>query len=258
MTDINHLIEEIDLAYENNILSIELSVMILEMLSKGKIKVFDGKQVNHWVKKGILIALRSLPKMYITDGLFGYDKIPLLSLSESECKEMNVRRVQGSIVRKGAYVSSGCVLMPSFINVGAYVGESTMIDTWATVGSCAYIGSKCHISGGVGIGGVLEPIQANPVIIEDNCFIGARSEIVEGVRVESGSVIGMGVFISSSTRIINRKTGDVMFGIVPKNSVVVAGSYKSNENLNINCAVIIKEVDEQTRSKTSINELLRD
>ena len=160
-------------------------------------------------------------------------------------------------MRYSAYIGQNAILMPCMVNVGAYVGSGTLIDTWATVGSCAYIGENCHISGGTGIGGVLEPIQATPVVIEDNCFIGARSEVVEGVRIEQGAVLGMGVKIGKSTKIINRVTGEVTYGVIPKNSVVVAGSYAGSDFCNINCAVIIKQVDDQTRSTTKINELLR-
>ena len=183
------------------------------------------------------------------------------SWDERKFEESGFRAVPGSIVRYGSFVGKGCVLMPSFINIGAYVDESTMVDTWATIGSCAQIGKNCHISGGAGIGGVLEPLQASPVIIEDNCFIGARSEVAEGVIVRQGSVISMGVFLTASTPIFDRKSGEVIYGEVPEYSVIVPGSMPSKnvESVaNLSCAVIVKTVDEKTRSKTSINELLRD
>lgn len=188
-----------------------------------------------------------------------YDKIPLKTTrwKQKDFEAAAFRAVPGSIVRYGSFVGKNVVLMPSFVNIGAYVGEGTMIDTWATVGSCAQIGKNCHISGGTGIGGVLEPLQASPVIIEDNCFIGARSEIAEGVIVRENSVIGMGVYIGKSTKIIDRSTGEVSYGEVPANSVVVAGSIPSVGGVNLYAAVIVKKVDDQTRSKTAINELLR-
>ena len=182
-------------------------------------------------------------------------------MSDQEFRNAGFRAVPGSIVRKGSFVDSGCVLMPSFINIGAYVGSGTMVDTWATIGSCAQIGANCHISGGAGIGGVLEPLQANPVIIEDNCFIGARSEVAEGVIVREGSVLSMGVYLSSSTPIVNRETGEVIRGEVPPYSVIIPGTFSPNNDNSkpsLYCAVIVKIVDEKTRSKTSINELLRD
>jgi 2,3,4,5-tetrahydropyridine-2-carboxylate N-succinyltransferase len=182
-------------------------------------------------------------------------------MGDQEFKNAGFRAVPGSIVRKGSFVDSGCVLMPSFINIGAYVGSGTMVDTWATIGSCAQIGANCHISGGAGIGGVLEPLQANPVIIEDNCFIGARSEVAEGVIVREGSVLSMGVYLSSSTPIVNRETGEVIRGEVPPYSVIIPGTFSPNNDSSkpsLYCAVIVKIVDEKTRSKTSINELLRD
>ena len=177
---------------------------------------------------------------------------------ENRWKSAGFRAVPGSIVRRSAYIAPGVVLMPSFVNIGAYVDEGSMVDGWATVGSCAQIGKNVHLSGGVGIGGVLEPMQAGPTIIEDNCFIGARSEVVEGCIVREGSVLGMGVFIGKSTKILDRETGEVMYGEVPPYSVVVAGSMPSKGGVNLYCAVIVKRVDERTRSKTSINDLLRD
>jgi 2,3,4,5-tetrahydropyridine-2-carboxylate N-succinyltransferase len=192
-----------------------------------------------------------------------WDKIDskFSGMGDQEFKNAGFRAVPGSIVRKGSFVDSGCVLMPSFINIGAYVGSGTMVDTWATIGSCAQIGTNCHISGGAGIGGVLEPLQANPVIIEDNCFIGARSEVAEGVIVREGSVLSMGVYLSSSTPIVNRETGEVIRGEVPPYSVIIPGTFSPNNDTSkpsLYCAVIVKIVDEKTRSKTSINELLRD
>jgi 2,3,4,5-tetrahydropyridine-2,6-dicarboxylate N-succinyltransferase len=188
-----------------------------------------------------------------------YDKIPLKTSrwKAIDFETAGFRMVPGAVVRRGSFIGKNAVLMPSFVNIGAYVGEGTMVDTWATVGSCAQIGKNCHISGGAGIGGVLEPLQANPVIIGDNCFIGARSEIAEGVIVEDGAVIGMGVYIGKSTKIIDRSTGKVSYGVVPKNSVVVSGSIPSTGGVNLYAAIIVKQVDDQTRSKTSINELLR-
>lgn len=189
-----------------------------------------------------------------------YDKVPLRyeGFDEQTFREAGVRVVPGAIVRRGAHIARDAVLMPSFVNIGAHVGAGTMVDTWATVGSCAQIGAHVHLSGGVGIGGVLEPLQANPTIIEDGCFIGARSEVVEGVIVEAGSVIGMGVFLGQSTRIYHRESGEISYGRVPAGSVVVSGSLPSAEGrCNLYCAVIVKQVDEKTRSKTSINELLR-
>jgi 2,3,4,5-tetrahydropyridine-2-carboxylate N-succinyltransferase len=245
----------------------------LEALDQGKLRVAERKDkewhVNEWAKKAILLSFRLNDNELIDGGPssgmhggFWYDKVPSKfgSWEEAEFKAAGFRAVPGSFVRRGAYIAKGVVLMPSFVNLGAYVGEGTMIDTWATVGSCAQIGKNCHISGGTGIGGVLEPLQANPVIIEDNCFIGARSEIAEGVVVEEGSVISMGVFIGKSTKIIDRATGEVTYGRVPAYSVVVPGSLpgKIPDAPSLYCAVIVKRVDEQTRSKTSINELLRD
>ena len=189
-----------------------------------------------------------------------WDKIDskFSGMGDQEFKNAGFRAVPNCVVRKSAYIAPGVVLMPSFVNLGAYVDEGTMVDTWATVGSCAQIGKNVHLSGGVGIGGVLEPMQAGPTIIEDNCFIGARSEVVEGCIVREGSVLGMGVYIGQSTKIVDRETGDVMFGEVPPYSVVVSGSMPSKNNVSLYCAVIVKRVDEKTRSKTGINELLRD
>ena len=216
----------------------------------------DGSvTVNQWCKYAVLLLFKISKMETIEHAPFEYaDKIPL----KSNYMERGVRVVPGAQARWGSYQAPGVVMMPSYTNIGAYVGEGTMVDTWATVGSCAQIGKNVHLSGGVGIGGVLEPLQANPTIIEDNCFIGARSEVVEGCIIREGSVLGMGVFIGKSTKIVDRETGEVMYGEVPPYSVVVAGSMPSKNNISLYCAVIVKRVDERTRSKTSINELLRD
>ncbi|MBT5663499.1 MAG: 2,3,4,5-tetrahydropyridine-2,6-dicarboxylate N-succinyltransferase [Alphaproteobacteria bacterium] len=229
-------------------------------------KINNEWVINQWIKKAILLYFR-INEMKLISGSPGesqwWDKI------DSKFKDWNAekftkagfRAVPGSIVRKGSFVAKGSVLMPSFINIGAYVGSGTMVDTWATIGSCAQIGSDCHISGGAGIGGVLEPLQANPVIIEDNCFIGARSEVAEGVIIKEGSVLSMGVYLSSSTPIVNRETGEISRGKVPPYSVIIPGTFSPNNDSSkpsLYCAVIVKTVDEKTRSKTSINELLRD
>ena len=241
--------------------------VILGMLDCGKLRICNkenGKwKVSEWVKKAILLSFRLNDNSLMNSGVHNYfDKVPLKfsNWSEKEFKEAGFRSVPGAIVRHGSFIAKNAVLLPSFINIGAYVDEGSMIDAWATVGSCAQIGKNCHISGGAGIGGVLEPLQANPVIIEDNCFIGARSEIAEGVIVEEGSVISMGVYIGASTKIIDRATGEIFYGRVPAYSVVVPGNIqdKNNPDLSLYAAIIVKRVDEKTRSKTSINELLRD
>lgn len=237
---------------------------VIDQLDAGTLRVADRTEgawsINEWVKKAILLYFRQSSLRSFEIGIPSYDKIPLKAedWDEGTFSKAGIRFVPGSIVRKGAFVAPGVILMPSFVNIGAYVGQGTMIDTWSTIGSCAQIGANCHISGGVGIGGVLEPLQASPVIIEDNCFIGARSEIAEGVIVEEGAVISMGVFIGASTRIVDRETGTIIQGRVPAYSVVVPGSLPSKNGVHLSCAVIVKRVDEQTRSKTSINELLRD
>nr|WP_269744824.1 2,3,4,5-tetrahydropyridine-2,6-dicarboxylate N-succinyltransferase [Candidatus Neoehrlichia lotoris] len=251
----------------------DLAEVVVNMLDEGKIRVCEKNNdhwiVNEWIKKAILIYFRTqksqLIELSVSTGLFGrsnyYDKIPLKfsNWSKNNFDEMNIRAVPGSIVRKSAYIASDVVLMPSFVNVGAYVDVGTMIDTWGSIGSCAQIGKNCHISGGAGIGGVLEPLVNRPVIVEDNCFIGARSEIVDGVIVREGSVIAMGVFIGASTRIVNRGTGEVFYGEVPPYSVVVPGSYSCGKgNVSLYCAVIVKTVDNSTRSKVSINDILRE
>ena len=230
----------------------------------------DGNwNVNQWLKKAVLLSFRQNGMEVISDGPGGatwWDKVPskFAGWGENRFREAGFRAVPSCVVRHSAHIAKNVVLMPSFVNLGAYVDEGTMVDTWATVGSCAQIGKNVHLSGGVGIGGVLEPLQAGPVIIEDNCFIGARSEVVEGCIVREGAVLGMGVFIGQSTKIVNRETGEITYGEVPPYSVVVAGSMPSKPmgngepGPNLYCAVIAKTVDERTRSKTGINELLRD
>ena len=227
-------------------------------------KVDDQWRVNQWLKKAVLLSFRLNPMEAIPGGPGGapwWDKVPskFFGWTADSFAKAGFRAVPGAIVRRGAYIAPGAVLMPSFVNLGAYVGEGSMIDTWATVGSCAQIGRNVHISGGAGIGGVLEPLQAGPVIIEDNCFIGARSEVAEGVVVEEGAVLSMGVFLGASTKIVDRATGEVHYGRVPAYSVVVPGTVPGKDDgPGLACAVIVKRVDERTRSKTSINELLRD
>jgi len=225
-------------------------------------KVAGEWHVHQWLKKAVLLSFR-LYDMRIVEGYPGnwWDKVDskFAGWTEAQFREAGFRAVPGSIVRRSAFIAKGAVLMPSFVNVGAYVGENTMVDTWSTVGSCAQIGANCHLSGGVGIGGVLEPVQAQPTIIEDNCFIGARSEVAEGVIVGEGSVLSMGVFLTASTRIVDRATGETFRGRVPPYSVIVPGSLPQGpDKPSLSCAVIVKRVDERTRSKTSINELLRD
>ncbi len=241
---------------------------VLEQLDSGDLrvceKINDQWVVHQWVKKAILLSFRT-NNNFTLSGPYAtwFDKVKgkTVDWDEKRYLDAGFRYVPNGAIRKSAYIGKDCVIMPSFINVGAYVDDGTMIDTWSTVGSCAQIGKNCHISGGVGIGGVLEPLQANPVIIEDNCFVGARSEIAEGVIVEEGSVISMGVFIGASTKIIDRDTGDIHFGRVPSYSVVVPGNLPTenayDKGLGLYCAVIVKRVDEKTRAKTSINDLLR-
>lgn len=237
----------------------------IEKLDSGEIrvaeKVDDEWVVNQWVKKAVLLYFR-INENTVTEsaGNRYYDKVPLkfADYTAERFKAEGIRAVPGSIVRKGAYISKDVVLMPSFVNIGGYVGEGTMVDSWVTVGSCAQVGKHVHLSGGVGIGGVLEPLQANPTIIEDNCFIGARSEIVEGVIIGEGSVISMGVFISKSTKIFDRTTGEIYTGVVPPGSVVVSGNLPSKTgNCSLYAAVIVKHVDAKTLGKTGCNELLR-
>ena len=241
----------------------------IDLLDKGEARVAekgaDGSwTVHQWLKKAVLLSFR-LNANGMISGVPGggnwWDKVPskFEGWGETEFKEAGFRAVPPCAVRRGAFVAKNAVLMPSYVNIGAYVGEGTMIDTWASVGSCAQVGANCHISAGTGIGGVLEPLQANPTIIEDNCFIGARSEVVEGVIVGEGSVIAMGVFITQSTKIVNRATGEISYGRVPPYSVIVPGTLPDkNGGPSLACAVIVKTVDAQTRAKTGVNELLRD
>jgi len=239
---------------------------VLEQLDNGSLRVAEKKDgewvVNQWAKKAVLLSFRMNDnyQMPSCEHLQFYDKVPtkFADWTEQQFIESGVRVVPPAVARRGSFIAKGVVLMPSYTNIGAYIDEGTMVDTWATVGSCAQIGKNVHLSGGVGIGGVLEPLQANPTIIEDNCFIGARSEIVEGVIVEEGSVISMGVYIGQSTKIYDRETGEIHYGRVPAGSVVVSGNLPSKDgSYSLYCAVIVKKVDAQTRSKTSINELLR-
>lgn len=246
----------------------------LSLLDRGEVRVADRQadgnwHVNQWLKKAVLLSFRLNPMEIIKGGpgdAVWWDKVPSKfdGWSAVDFEKAGFRSVPNAIVRRSAYIAPGAILMPSFVNLGAYVGEGTMVDTWATVGSCAQIGKNVHLSGGVGIGGVLEPMQAGPTIIEDNCFIGARSEVVEGCIVREGAVLGMGVFIGKSTKIVDRETGEILYGEVPPYSVVVAGTLPGKPLLNgqpgpnLYCAVIVKRVDEKTRSKTSINDLLRD
>jgi len=245
----------------------------LEGLDSGTLRVaekVDGQwQAHQWLKMAVLLSFRISDSQIVAggpDGAVWYDKVApkTLGWGENRFREAGFRSVPGAVVRRSAYIAPGVILMPSFVNVGARVDSGTMVDTWATVGSCAQIGKNCHLSGGVGIGGVLEPLQANPVIIEDDCFIGARSEVVEGVIVERGAVLSMGVFLSATTKIVDRETGTVSYGRVPSYSVVVPGALPGkpladgSPGPSLACAVIVKRVDERTRAKTSINELLRD
>ncbi len=244
----------------------------LGLLDAGTLRVAEkgpaGWVLHQWLKQAVLLSFRLNNSIAMpgTGGAPNWDKVPMKTdgWGENRFIDANFRAVPGAIVRRSAYIAPGVVLMPSFVNVGAYVDSGTMVDTWATVGSCAQVGRNCHLSGGVGLGGVLEPLQANPTIIEDDCFIGARSEVVEGVIVERGSVLSMGVFISGSTKIIDRATGEVFVGRVPAYSVVVPGTMPGrplpdgSPGPSLSCAVIVKRVDERTRAKTSINDLLRD
>ena len=239
---------------------------VLSCLDNGQYRVAektDGEWVVHqWIKKAVLLSFKLFPNQVVDAGFCQfYDKVPLKyqGYTNEQFQQSGVRVVPHAMVRKGAYIAKNVVLMPSYVNVGAYVDEGTMVDTWVTVGSCAQIGKNVHLSGGVGIGGVLEPVQANPTIIEDNVFVGARSEIVEGVIVEEDAVISMGVFIGQSTKIYNRETGEISYGRIPAGSVVVPGSLPSADGkYSLNCAVIVKQVDAKTRSKVGINELLRE
>jgi 2,3,4,5-tetrahydropyridine-2,6-dicarboxylate N-succinyltransferase len=246
----------------------------LELLDSGQARVAEpdgqgGWRVNQWLKKAVLLSFRLNDNEVVPGGSGGapaYDKVPskFAGWGANRFKEAGFRVVPGAVARRGSFIGKGVILMPSFVNIGAHVGEGTMVDTWATVGSCAQIGAHVHLSGGVGIGGVLEPLQAGPVVIEDNCFIGARSEVVEGVRVCEGAVLSMGVYLGASTKIVDRATGEVHIGRVPPFSVVVPGSMPGrplpdgSPGPSLYCAVIVKTVDAQTRAKTGINELLRD
>lgn len=244
----------------------EAIAKVINLLDKGEMRVAEKKQdnwvVNQWLKKAVLLSFRIQDNQLIKGGFTNYyDKVSpkYADINSTEFTQQGVRVVPPASARKGAYIAPGVVLMPSYVNIGAYVDSGTMVDTWATVGSCAQIGKNVHLSGGVGIGGVLEPVQASPTIIEDDCFIGARSEVVEGVIVGKGSVISMGVYIGQSTKIYNRETGEVSYGYIPPGSVVVSGNLPaSNGKYSLYCAVIVKQVDEKTRSKVGINELLRD
>jgi 2,3,4,5-tetrahydropyridine-2,6-dicarboxylate N-succinyltransferase len=239
---------------------------VITELNAGRLRVATRTGVgqwdtHQWIKKAVLLSFRLKDNEVVKAGELGfYDKVPtkFAHLSAEEMKQSGVRVVPPAVARRGSYIAKGAILMPSYVNIGAYVDEGTMVDTWATVGSCAQIGKNVHLSGGVGIGGVLEPLQANPTVIEDNCFIGARSEIVEGVIVEENSVISMGVYIGQSTKIYDRATGQVSYGRVPSGSVVVSGNLPSEDGkYSLYCAVIVKRVDAQTRAKTSLNDLLR-
>ncbi|SFH43884.1 2,3,4,5-tetrahydropyridine-2-carboxylate N-succinyltransferase [Palleronia marisminoris] len=240
----------------------------LEALDQGTLRVAEKREggdwhVNQWAKKAVLLGFRIKDMEIHPGGPQGggwWDKVDskFAGWGENRWRDAGFRAVPNAVVRKSAFIGKGVVLMPSFVNLGAYVDEGTMVDTWATVGSCAQIGKNVHLSGGVGIGGVLEPLQADPTIIEDGCFIGARSEVVEGCIVREGAVLGMGVYLGKSTKIVDRETGKVAYGEIPPYSVVVSGSMPSKNNLNLYCAVIVKRVDEKTRSKVGINELLRD
>jgi len=244
----------------------EAVLNVIDLLDSGELRVAEKRSgewvVNQWVKKAVLLYFRVQDMAFMKGGFTNYyDKIPpkYAEHNAREFRREGVRVVPPATARRGAFVASGVVIMPSYINIGAYVDSGTMVDTWATVGSCAQIGKDVHLSGGAGIGGVLEPLQANPTIIEDNCFIGARSEIVEGVIVEEGAVVSMGVYVGQSTKIYNRQTGEISYGRIPAGAVVVPGSLPAKDGSHsLYCAVIIKQVDEKTRAKVSINELLRD
>jgi len=272
MSDIQNIIEE---AFENRAEITPRSVdtvvrdavmEAIEQIDKGELRVAEKQGgdwiVNEWAKKAVLLSFRINDNEFMKGGFTNYwDKVPskYADYNSRDFRESGVRVVPPASVRKGAYIAPSCVLMPSYVNIGAYVDSGTMVDTWATVGSCAQIGKNVHLSGGVGIGGVLEPLQAAPTIIEDNCFIGARSEVVEGVIVEEGSVISMGVYIGQSTRIYDREKDEILYGRVPAGSVVVSGNLPSKDGkYSLYCAVIVKKVDAKTLSKVGINELLRD
>ena len=273
MSDLQQIIEE---AFENRAeitprnVDTHVKEAVLAAMAKldsGELRVAEQRaigdwQVNEWLKKAVLLSFRIEDNEFLKGGYTNYyDKVPskFADYNSRDFRESGVRVVPPAAVRRGSYIASGAVLMPSYVNIGAYVDSGTMVDTWATVGSCAQIGKNVHLSGGVGIGGVLEPLQASPTIIEDNCFIGARSEVVEGVIVEEGSVISMGVYIGQSTKIYNRMTGEISYGRIPAGSVVVSGNLPSKDgSYSLYCAVIVKQVDAKTRGKVGINELLRD
>ncbi|MEQ1683622.1 MAG: 2,3,4,5-tetrahydropyridine-2,6-dicarboxylate N-succinyltransferase [Burkholderiaceae bacterium] len=273
-TNVSELQSIIDLAWEsrasinaaNSPQIFEAVETVIKELNAGRLRVAERQgvgqwTVNQWVKKAVLLSFRLNDNKLMRAGDLGfYDKVPtkFAHLDEAALRETGVRIVPPAVARRGSYIAKNAILMPSFVNIGAYVDEGTMVDTWAAVGSCAQIGKNVHLSGGVGIGGVLEPMQANPTIIEDNCFIGARSEVVEGVIVEENSVLSMGVYIGQSTKIYDRATGEVTYGRIPAGSVVVSGNLPSADGkYSLYCAVIVKRVDAQTRAKTSINDLLR-
>lgn len=276
MTDLNALKNTIETAFEDraNITPAEAPQAVreavntvLSMLDNGTLRVAERRGVgdwvvNEWLKKAVLLSFRLNPNEVVKGGDLRYfDKVPtkFANWDQAQFEEAGIRVVPNAVARRGSFIAKGAVLMPSYVNIGAYVDEGTMVDTWATVGSCAQIGKNVHLSGGVGIGGVLEPLQAAPTIIEDNCFIGARSEVVEGVIVEEGSVISMGVYIGQSTKIFDRETGEVSYGRVPAGSVVVSGNLPSKcGKYSLYCAVIVKKVDAKTLSKVGINALLRD
>ena len=265
-------IKMIENAYDTNLKDSDLQAVeqivedVIKGLNEGSCRVAENKNgswtVNQWVKKAILLSFKFRKNKVVDNGYTKfYDKLKsrFENTDESYLKKNNIRIVPQAIAREGTFIGENVVLMPSFVNIGAYVDSGTMVDTWVTVGSCAQIGKNVHLSGGVGIGGVLEPLQANPTIIEDNCFIGARSEIVEGVIVRKNSVISMGVYIGQSTKIFDRETGEVTYGEIPEGSVVVSGNLPSKDGkYSLYCAVIVKKVDEKTRSKVGINELLRE
>ena len=272
MSDIQNIIEEAfekraDITPRSVDTLVRDAVMeAIDQIDRGELRVAEKKDgdwiVNEWAKKAVLLSFRIQDNEFMKGGFTNYyDKVQskYADYNAREFRDAGVRVVPPASVRKGAYIAPSCVLMPSYVNIGAYVDSGTMVDTWATVGSCAQIGKNIHLSGGVGIGGVLEPLQASPTIIEDNCFIGARSEVVEGVIVEEGSVISMGVYIGQSTRIYDRENDEILYGRIPAGSVVVSGNLPSADGkYSLYCAVIVKRVDEKTRSKVGINELLRD
>jgi len=274
MTNFSELKTKIENAWDNitNISSNDTDIVnavgeVIQKLDNGELRIAQKNNtdwvVNQWLKKAVLISFR-INDNQILRGPYTtwYDKVKgkTVDWNEDQWKSAGYRHVPNGTVREGSFIGKGVVLMPSFVNIGAYIDEGTMVDTWATVGSCAQIGKNCHLSGGVGIGGVLEPLQANPVIIEDNCFVGARAEVAEGVIVREGSVLSMGVYLGASTKIINRSTGETSYGEVPAYSVVVPGNLPNDDpkKPGLYCVVIVKTVDEKTRSKTSINDLLRE